>query len=533
MRALSFAAVVFFVSGLTGEAQAQNFPYDAVVVEDGVYVRSGKGEKYYATTRLAKGHRVRVHRHDPGGWYMIAPPKGSFSYVPRKYVRTIRNGVGEISDEGVVALVGTEFGREATVFQRSLSVGQQVQILGEAQIVIDTERGPETVLKIVPPRREYRWIPGRSVIPADQIGRNGLDGGAFDAPQRPAPRTQAKSGFLGDRPVQRRRNTGNTNRRDIQTGNNRTTIDPARLNADRARLEQLDDRFRAIISKPTSQWDFVELEAGYLQLQQNAAHPALANQVNLRLPALKKYQRTKRQYDDFVSLTSATTQRDRELTRMSSGVNSVMPPAAEILPAPPRTGSTPRPSVYPNPVPRSANRDFANPLSPPQTGYGAAQAPLPAFPSPVGNGNGGQTLSAPSATLPETGPINTDPEPPPTPSPFANRKAGPIDPIFDPPAETPAVRQPIPVPPGMTRVPQRNPRFAGAGVVMRSTDLDVPEYVLLAPTGRILAYLEPVGELKLGQHVNVAMGVEGDRFHSNKWKADFIKVRKVIPITLK
>lgn len=68
---------------------------------------------------------------------------------------------------------------------------------------------------------------------------------------------------------------------------------------------------------------------------------------------------------------------------------------------------------------------------------------------------------------------------------------------------------------------------------MRSTDLDVPEYVLLAPTGRILAYLEPVGELKLGQHVNVAMGVEGDRFHSNKWKADFIKVRKLIPITLK
>ena len=210
-----------------------------------------------------------------------------------------------------------------------------------------------------------------------------------------------------------------------------------------------------------------------------------------------------------------------------------MPPAAEILPAPPRTGLRPPQAGYSNPVSPFANRDFENPLSPPQARIEAAQAPLPAFPSPVGNGNGGQTLQAPSARLPETGPINTDPEPPPTPSPFANRKAGPIDPIFDPPAEAPAARQPLPVPPGMTRVAQRHPRFAGAGVIMRSTDLDVPEYVLLAPTGKILAYLEPVGDLKLGQHVNFAMGVEGDRFHSSKWKADFIKVRKVAPITLK
>lgn len=501
MRALSFAAVVFFASSLTGNGQDRQFPYDAVVVEDGVYMRSGNKERFYPTGRLAKGRRVTVHRHDPGGWYMIAPPEGSFSYIPKKYVRIVGNGIGEVSDEGVVAWVGTEFGKEATVFQRRLSVGQQVQVIGEAEIEIDKDRGPETMLKIIPPRREYRWVPGRALVAVDQAGGvRGVDPfqGRTESQPRSAP---AGNQFLGDRPVRRRSN----GRRDLQMGNNKTTIDPARLNADRARLDELDATFRAIIRRPKSEWDFAELEAGYLQLQQNAAHPALASQVNLRLPALARYKRTKRQYDEFLSLTSATTQRDRELTRMTSGVNVVAPPATEILPAPPGRTDT-------------------------VTRYGETVPVRPPTLPRAGNGNGGQTLAAPAANLPQTGPIV--PEPVAEPSPYPNRKAGPIDPIFDPPPEKPVVKQ-EPVPPGMTRVPQRHPRFVGAGIIQESTDLDVPKYVLLTPQGKILAYLEGVGDFDLSKHVTYAMGIEGDRFHSDKLKADFIKVRGVAPVALK
>src|SRR6516225_7486602 len=64
-----------------------NFPYETVIEADETYVRSGAGTKYYPTGKLRLGDKVIVHRHDPGGWFMIAPPPGSFSWVPAKYVQ--------------------------------------------------------------------------------------------------------------------------------------------------------------------------------------------------------------------------------------------------------------------------------------------------------------------------------------------------------------------------------------------------------------------------------------------------------------
>lgn len=68
---------------------------------------------------------------------------------------------------------------------------------------------------------------------------------------------------------------------------------------------------------------------------------------------------------------------------------------------------------------------------------------------------------------------------------------------------------------------------------MKSTDLDVPEYVLLAPNGKILAYLDAVGGFDLSKHVASGVGIKGDRFHNPKWKADYIKVRSAEAINLK
>ena len=57
------------------------FPYEAVVDSDNVLVRSGPGRRYYPTGRLAASDRVVVHRHDPGGWCMIAPPEGLIDHL--------------------------------------------------------------------------------------------------------------------------------------------------------------------------------------------------------------------------------------------------------------------------------------------------------------------------------------------------------------------------------------------------------------------------------------------------------------------
>ena len=35
-------------------------------------------------------------RQDPGGWYMIDPPKGSFSWIPERFVKRINDTEGEV-----------------------------------------------------------------------------------------------------------------------------------------------------------------------------------------------------------------------------------------------------------------------------------------------------------------------------------------------------------------------------------------------------------------------------------------------------
>ncbi|MFK7819532.1 MAG: hypothetical protein AB8G99_12510, partial [Planctomycetaceae bacterium] len=301
--------------------------------------------------------------------------------------------------------------------------------------------------------------------------------------------------------------------------------------ADQAKLQELDNLFRSIIRKPIAQWNFAQLESGYMNLKQNASHPSIANKVDMRLPALKRELKRKRRYDDFATLASATAQRDRQLAQMASGTTGAAPPATEILPAPPRG----TPSVYSASMPGGTEPPMNGPglrvppaLPEPSPTPPPGNVPRPPEPAPAGNGNGGQSFPAPR--MAGTVPIVPEQKQPIAGNP--NRKAGPASPVFDP-RQQPVEVDREPVPPGMTRVPRRHPKYVGAGIIMRSTELDVPKYVLLAPTGKILAYLEAVGSFDLERHVNFAMGVKGDRFNNPKWNADLIKVRDLETISLK
>ena len=529
MRALTYAVVVLSFCASNIQAQTSR-SYDAIVVEDGAYIRSGGGEKYYPTGRLAKGQRVRVHRHDPGGWYQISPPEGSYSWILKKYVEVTRPGVGEIKERGAVAWVGTDFGREASVFQRMLSKNEQVQIIGEGRLELDRDRGPEAMYKIKPPRGEYRWVPGRALIPADEAN----DVGSVRR-NEPVRKPLNNEQFLSQRPEMRR--SSPKPRRETQVARRESNIDRERIKADLARLEQLDELFRSIVDKSNdpSKWNFEELEAGYRTLRENAANSSIANQVAMRMPALKRYKRKKALRDEVAMLTSATTRRDQQLARMSSGVNGGVPAATEILGAPPRVYSASMPSndestvpVIPPQLP-AANAPTRETRSIPKP---SVQLPRDTVPVPkpsgstAGNGNGKQSFPPPRNN--GTVPIVTNQQP--------GVESG--KPVFDPPAGASSQRasKPAPIPSGMepSRVRRLNPKFVGAGVIMRSTELDVPKYVLLSPNGRILAYLEAEGSIDLSKHVNFAMGInDGDRFYNPKWKAEYIRVRGVEPITFK
>ncbi len=152
--------VLLVVGAITATAAAeQPFPYTAYVTADEVYVRSGPGENYYATDKLKVGAAVEVYRHDPGGWYAIRPPKGSFSWVSSRHLRPEGNNLATVTDERVASRVGSRYSDVRDIIQVRLHKGETVEILEPRRGKGDSP----TWYKIAPPAGEFRWVSGRYV----------------------------------------------------------------------------------------------------------------------------------------------------------------------------------------------------------------------------------------------------------------------------------------------------------------------------------------------------------------------------------
>lgn len=334
------------VAGPPARAQVRQFPYEAVVESDNVSVRSGPSDRYYPTGVLQRGERVTVHRHDPGAWYMIAPPAGSFSWIRAEHVRRLDAGRGAVTANDVVVRVGSTFGDAHEVWQSRLSSGDVVEILGEATLTLDGQ--PMRMYKIKPPRDEYRWIAGRFVVPVDQIVRQQQDRDPFAVPSNarrprqagpppaleqlppatvdaPPAESTSDSGFV-ERPLVRTREDA--------AGPERVQTDAA-AEAQRGRLKELDDRFRRMLKQDTADWNVDDLERGYRQLGAEALDPALAAELQRRFPALDKYKRIKSEYDDLMRLTSETNRRDAQLLSIQrQKADAPDPGGPTVAPAP-------------------------------------------------------------------------------------------------------------------------------------------------------------------------------------------------------
>ncbi|MFW6336590.1 MAG: SH3 domain-containing protein, partial [Phycisphaeraceae bacterium] len=149
-------------------ALARDTPFDAVVTDKQVEVRSGPGRAYYVVDKLERGDRVRVVQtlYD---WSKIEAPASSFSYISQAFVNARGDGsTGVINTNRQEVKAGSLQGPGVSYkTQVMLNRGDEVKIL-------------DTVgdyYKIEPPKNAFVYLPPGSLRPA---------GPQDEAPQRDA-----------------------------------------------------------------------------------------------------------------------------------------------------------------------------------------------------------------------------------------------------------------------------------------------------------------------------------------------------------
>lgn len=303
-------------------AAPPQFPYDAVVMGEDVYVRSGPGKNYYATSRLQKDDRVTVHRHDPGGWYMIAPPAGSFSWIDAVQVeRTGNRGVISIQDEDGQAIVriGSMLSDDHAYTGRQLQSGDEVEILGEETLSTDGRR--VKMLKIVPPAREYRWVKGDYIVPLDPSQRHAIDSDPFAVPAANRGIEQASAAVENaeEKLEEPRKLSAPALPGVVET--------PTADLSPRSTLAEIDNRYADMMTLDVAQWQLDDLRLSYKMLRDE--QPSLARQIDVRLKALDTRQKVYDEYAKFAAIVTATDQRDAQIQAMTG----LIVPASGEMPA--------------------------------------------------------------------------------------------------------------------------------------------------------------------------------------------------------
>jgi uncharacterized protein YgiM (DUF1202 family) len=139
-------------------AGSAKFPYLAQPVSDSVNIRSGGGTAYYPCGKLKLGEDITVVAEE-FGWAKIVPPKGSFSWIAKKYIRvdTSNPNVGFIKgdkvDDEVRVWVGSPDLDALTSSTTQTKLSEKrfdvVELLGEED---------NDYLKIAPPTGAFLYV---------------------------------------------------------------------------------------------------------------------------------------------------------------------------------------------------------------------------------------------------------------------------------------------------------------------------------------------------------------------------------------
>ncbi len=350
---LLFALVMASLSvGAGARGDDGDFPYTAYANSDDVYVRSGPGKNYYPTEKLARGEAVEVYRHDPGGWYAIRPPRGSFSWIPARLIRPTENRLGVVNGDRVVSRVGSRFSDVRDVIQVRLDRGEEVEIL-EVK-TLNNGGQSEQWCKISPPSGEFRWVFGKFVDAQPPAA----DHAVADEDDRPAPPRRTRSSrpvrqtaVTDDReyapddadtvadeaddppPVRKPRRRTHSN----DTADNDVTLTagedadaapralraqtkpPTREEAFQAEIDAIDLALSSMVVEEPSVWKFDDLENRAEKALDHAQTAVQRGKARLLLDRLAKFESIKRESDNVAQVETSTDRRNRQLVSLADG----------------------------------------------------------------------------------------------------------------------------------------------------------------------------------------------------------------------
>lgn len=385
MRTIVIALMlVTSLAALTDQAIAQSqtakFPYEAIIADDEVYARSGPGLKpFYPTARLRKGDRVTVIRHDPGGWYMIEPPPGSFGWIRQEFVQREGDRGIVVGDGEVVVWTGTNFGDDHYVWQRRLTKGDEVELIGEK--TLKDERGDVVYFKIKPPRGDHRWVPGAKVVtsekqlmaanartrggdpfmgdsktaPVDMASHEPTDSASMTTDEKsvPAPKDPGRRPAPTPTDLEEDSPPSRSTARSRNEGDSALPFASSTGGDEQQRLASIDQQLQEMLKRDTREWDFSSIEAELRDLQ---SHEATSTAAARRLAALSKYKQVKADSDEFARIMEETNRRDAELaaTQRARQVPGTVAPAARPQTSAPSSNIRQAPLVNPNNLNRSA-----------------------------------------------------------------------------------------------------------------------------------------------------------------------------------
>jgi hypothetical protein len=487
MRLLVISFALIGLWAVDVHAQVQQFPYDAIIDADDVDVLSGPGRRYYATGKLKRGTRVQVRRHDPGAWYMISPPADSFSWIPADAVKRQSDPrIGVLTQPNVSVRIGSTLSDDHEIEQVKLSIGDRVEIIGEGRI--QGSAGSIAMLKIKPPAGEWRWVSGQFVTPSDPVLRAQHDHDPFAIPSQaktaPSPEEKTATGEPKAEPSKRESALAEqTEQLAPNAAVAKTVVDAEAQGADEAALEALDQQFAAMVDLEPDQWNLDALEQNYVALQEQAASDAMAGHVRLRLQAVARYRSMQAKYLDFIQLTSETSRREAELAAMMGQPGSAAAFNVQVAQPGPQFQQSQSVEIM-------AERFESGPSLPIQMQSGVESVePEQVIHAAAASQHEGWTSAHP-------------------------------------------VQAPAMPPRSAMTFAQAGPAPQATGIIQRAPYMHrgAPAHVLLAPDGRVIAFLHAQPGVNLDRYVGQPLSVAGQRMHRPDLRADLIVVHGLTPM---